>query len=66
MPMGVPAMIGLLAFIAFAPKLSGVGLLIGVGAFCLVQLAIGAAICLGQPRRGKQADEAPPYGRKSP
>jgi hypothetical protein len=58
--MGLPMMIGLLAFVAFAPKLSGLGILIGLIAFGLVQLIIGAAMRLGGPPR--PAPEEPPPG----
>jgi hypothetical protein len=44
-------MIGLLALAAFAPKLNGFGILLGLLAFGLVQLIIGAAMHFGQSEK---------------
>jgi hypothetical protein len=60
--MGVPMMIGLLAFVAFAPKLEGLGIVVGLVAFGLVYLIIGAAMRLGEapPRRAAAPEESRP------
>lgn len=47
-------MIGLLAFVAFAPKLDGLGLVVGLLAVAIVYLVIGAAIRLGEPIRRRR------------
>jgi hypothetical protein len=57
--MGLPMMIGLLAFAAFAPKMNGLGILIGLIAFGLVQLIIGAAMRLGGSARPAPEEPTP-------
>jgi hypothetical protein len=46
--MGLPTMIGLLAIWAFAGKLGGWGILVGLLAFGLVQLIVGAAVWMNR------------------
>lgn len=47
---GVPGMIALLAFIAFARELGWLGVLVGAFAVLLVYLVIGAIVWLGKRR----------------
>jgi hypothetical protein len=47
---GVPGMIALLAFVAFARELGWLGVVVGTAAVLLVYLVIGALVWMGKRR----------------